>query len=154
MATMGLSLIFGVLKVVNVGHGAFIMVGAYVALILFQTLGIAPPLAVPVALILGMALGMLFYYTAIKKLLKGPELASLLATFSIGVILEEVCKQLFTSEARGYHWGLDKLDLGFTVLPLQQAHRFRRQYPGRPASLSVVSQDPGRHGHAQRRRGR
>lgn len=124
MATMGLSLIFGVLKVVNVGHGAFIMVGAYVALILFQTFGIAPPLAVPVALILGMALGMLFYYTSIKKLLKGPELASLLATFSIGVILEEVCKLLFTSEARGYHWDLDKLDLGFTVLPYSKLIAF------------------------------
>ena len=36
MATMGLSLIFGVLKIVNVGHGAFIMVGAFVALWLFN----------------------------------------------------------------------------------------------------------------------
>ena len=117
MATMGLSLIFGVLKVVNVGHGAFIMVGAYVALTLFQTFGVAPPLAVPAAMVIGMALGMAFYFSAIRKLLKGPELASLLATFSCGVILEEVCKQLFTSEARGYNWELGKLDLGFTVLP-------------------------------------
>ena len=37
MATMGLSLIFGVLKVVNVGHGAFIMVGAFVTLFLFSS---------------------------------------------------------------------------------------------------------------------
>ena len=49
MATMGLSLIFGVLKVVNVGHGAFIMVGAFITLFLFNTLGINPILAVPVA---------------------------------------------------------------------------------------------------------
>ena len=117
MATMGLSLIFGVLKVVNVGHGAFIMVGAFVALIMFQALGIAPIFAIPVALILGMAIGMAIYYSAMKRLLQGPELASLLATFSFGVILEEVVKQLFTSEARGYNWDLGKLDLGFTVLP-------------------------------------
>ena len=117
MATMGLSLIFGVLKVVNVGHGAFVMVGAFVALLMFQGFGIAPIFAIPVALALGMLLGLFFYYAAVKRLLQGPELASLLATFSFGVILEEVVKQIFTSEARGYNWGLGKLDLGFTVLP-------------------------------------
>lgn len=117
MATMGLSLIFGVLKVVNVGHGAFMMVGAYVALIMFQSFGLAPLLAIPVALGLGMALGLLFYYLAVKRLLKGPELASLLATFSFGVILEETVKQIFGSEARGYNWALGKIDLNYTVLP-------------------------------------
>lgn len=124
MATMGLSLIFGVLKVVNVGHGAFVMVGAYVALLMFQGLGIAPILAIPVALVLGMLLGLFFYYAAVKRLLLGPELASLLATFSFGVILEEVVKQIFTSEARGYNWGLGKFDLGFTVLPYSKLLAF------------------------------
>lgn len=124
MATMGLSLIFGVLKVVNVGHGAFVMVGAFVALLLFQGFGIAPIFAIPVALGLGMLLGLFFYYAAVKRLLRGPELASLLATFSFGVILEEVVKQIFTSEARGYNWGLGKLDLGFTVLPYSKLLAF------------------------------
>lgn len=182
MATMGLSLIFGVLQVVNVGHGAFIMVGAFTALVLFQGMGIPPVIAIPVALVIGMLLGMIFYYGAVKPLVspsgsgikrpvrkeigtagvvfvavmtlmtvlnavtglnkafsifvaiilmyafllyiyggrrqeKAPELATLLVTFAFGVILEEVAKQLFTSEARGYNWDLGKLDLGFTVLP-------------------------------------
>lgn len=182
MATMGLSLIFGVLQVVNVGHGAFIMVGAFTALVMFQAMGIPPVIAIPVALLIGMLLGMIFYYGAVKPLVspsgagirrpgrrelgmavgiffavmvvmtvftataglnkaftifvaiitmyafllyiyggrrqeKAPELATLLVTFSFGVILEEVAKQLFTSEARGYNWDLGKLDLGFTVLP-------------------------------------
>ncbi len=117
MATMGLSLIFGVLKVVNVGHGAFVMVGAFIALLMFQVFAVPPLLAIPVALLFGMALGMVIYYSTMKRLLKGPELASLLATFSFGVILEEVAKQVFTSEARGYNWSIGKLDLGFTVLP-------------------------------------
>ena len=64
-----------------------------------------------------MVLGMIFYYTAIKSLLKGPELASLLATFSFGVILEEVVKFFFTSDYRGFSWNLGKIDMGFTVLP-------------------------------------
>ena len=61
MATMGLSLIFGVLRIVNVGHGAFIMVGAFVALWMFKSLGIIPLVAIPVAMVIGMALGFLFY---------------------------------------------------------------------------------------------
>jgi branched-chain amino acid transport system permease protein len=117
MATMGLSLIFGVLRVVNVGHGAFIMVGAFTSLVLFQHVHVAPVFAVPVALLIGMGLGMIFYYTAIRRLLKGPELSSLLATFSFGVILEELVKFLFTSDYRGFSWDLGKIDMGFTVLP-------------------------------------
>lgn len=68
MATMGLSLIFGVLQVVNVGHGAFIMVGAFTSLMMFQAMGVPPIFAIPVAFIIGMALGMLFYYGAVKPL--------------------------------------------------------------------------------------
>ena len=182
MATMGLSLIFGVLQVVNVGHGAFIMVGSFTALMMFQTMGIPPLFAIPVAMLIGMSLGMLFYYGSVKPLVspsgsgikkmspkvmgmagggfvgmlilmwigsgffdlniaiylflgiiyiygfllyiyggrrqeKAAELATLLVTFSLGVILEEVVKQMFTSEARGYNWNIGKLDIGITVLP-------------------------------------
>ena len=120
MATMGLSLIFGVLKVVNVGHGACIMVGAYTALVMFKQFGLSPLFAVPVAMIIGMTLGLIFYYSAIRRLLKGPELATLLATFSFGVILEETIKQLFTSEVVGYNWDLPKFDIGITVLSLSK----------------------------------
>ncbi len=117
MATRGLSLIFGVLKVVHVGHGAFIMVGAFTALVVFQHLQLPPLAAIPAALALGMFLGMFFYHAAIRRLQKGPELASLLATFAFGVILEEVAKLIFTADFQGFNWELGKLDLGFTVLP-------------------------------------
>jgi branched-chain amino acid transport system permease protein len=122
MATMGLSLIFGVLKVVNVGHGAFIMVGAFITLWLFNVLGINPLIAVPVAFIVGMGLGLLFYYTIIQKLIKAPELATLLATFSIGILLEETIKFIFGSEFRGYNWVVGKINLGITVLPITKIY--------------------------------
>jgi len=122
MATMGLSLIFGVLQVVNVGHGAFIMVGAFVTYWLFTALGLNPIFAIPIAFLIGMALGLLFYYTAIKRLIKGPELASLLATFSIGVLLQEIVKLIFGSEFRGYNWVVGKIHLGITVLPMTKLY--------------------------------
>jgi branched-chain amino acid transport system permease protein len=122
MATMGLSLIFGVLRVVNVGHGAFIMVGAFIALTLFNSLGLIPVLAIPVALIIGLALGFLFYYTAIRRLIEAPELASLLATFAIGILLEEIIKLMFGSEFRGYNWAVGKINLSVTVLPMTKLY--------------------------------
>lgn len=122
MMTMGLSLIFGVLKVVNVGHGAFIMVGAFTSLYLFNGLGIVPILAIPVALIIGLALGFIFYYSAIRRLLNAPELATLLATFAMGVLLEETAKFIFGSEFRGYNWPVSKISLGVTVLPLTKLY--------------------------------
>jgi branched-chain amino acid transport system permease protein len=122
MATMGLSLIFGVLKVVNVGHGAFIMVGAFVTLWLFNALGINPVFAVPVAFSVGIGLGFIFYYTTMQRLIKAPELATLLATFSIGILLEELVKLIFGSEFRGFNWVVGKIDIGVTVLPMSKLY--------------------------------
>jgi len=122
MATMGLSLIFGVLKVVNVGHGAFIMVGAFITLWLFNALGINPILAIPVAFVIGMGLGFIFYYTTMQRLIKAPELATLLATFSIGILLEEFIKLIFGSEFRGYNWVVGKIDIGITVFPMTKLY--------------------------------
>jgi len=122
VATMGLSLIFGVLRVVNVGHGVFIMVGAYLALLLFNNFGIIPPLAIPLALLVGLALGFLFYHLIIRRLIKAPELASLLATFSIGLLLEEVINLVFGSEFRGFNCVTPKLDLSLTVIPLSKLY--------------------------------
>ncbi len=116
VATMGLALIFGVLRVVNVGHGALIMLGAFLTWGAFQATG-QPLAALPVALLAGTAIGFFFYHTAIRRLLKGPELASLLATFALGLLLEESVKHTVGAEARGFNWDLGSLDLGITVFP-------------------------------------
>jgi len=122
MATMGLSLIFGVLKVVNVGHGAFIMVGAFITLWIFNALGLNPIFSIPIAFAVGLGLGLIFYSLAIRKLLKAPELSTLLATFAIGILLEELVKLIFGSEFRGYNWVVGKINLGVTVLPVAKLY--------------------------------
>jgi branched-chain amino acid transport system permease protein len=124
LATMGLSLIFGVMNVVNVGHGQFMMVGAFVALTLFTALGISPVLSIPVALVLGMALGFFFFYTVMRRLIKAPELASLLATFAIGILLEEVAKLIFGADFKGYNWGVGKITLPITTIPMSKVYAF------------------------------
>lgn len=124
MATMGLSFIFGVLRVVNVGHGAFVMVGAFVAFWLFSAFGISPVLAVPVAMFLGLALGMVFFITVMRRLIGTPELTTLLATFAMGVLLEEVMKLIFGTEFRGYNWDVGALEMGVTLVPWPKVYAF------------------------------
>jgi len=124
LATMGLSLIFGVMNVVNVGHGAFMMVGAFITLTMFTALGISPVAAIPVALIIGMALGFLFFYTVMRRLIRAPELASLLATFAIGILLEEIAKLIFGADFWGYNWRVGKIRLPITTIPMSKVYAF------------------------------
>ena len=124
VATMGLSLIFGVLRVINVGHGSFIMVGAFITLAIVTALGIAPVVAVPAALVIGMALGFAFFYTVMRRLIRAPEFTTLIATFAMGILLEEIVKLIFGAEFRGYSWDAGKIDLGVTVMPMTKVYAF------------------------------
>ncbi len=122
LMTMGLSLIFGVLKVVNVGHGAFIMVGAFIAYWMFTLFGLPPLLSAILALIVGIALGFFFYYVVMKWLLEAPELSTLLATFAIGIFLAEVAKAVWGPDYRGYSWNVGSLNLGVTTIPMAKVY--------------------------------
>jgi branched-chain amino acid transport system permease protein len=119
LMTMGLSLIFGVLKIVNVGHGAFMMVGAYIAFWMFRLFGLSPILAIPVALGVGMALGYCFFQIVIRRLTAAAELTTLLATFAIGILLEESARFFFGPDYRGFSWNVGRLMLPpVAIIPL------------------------------------
>ena len=119
LMTMGLSLIFGVLKIVNVGHGAFMMVGAYIALLMFQRLHIPPLLSLFAALAVGMAMGYLFFQIVIRRLTAAAELTTLLATFAVGILLEESARAIWGPDYRGYSWNVGRLMLPpIAIIPL------------------------------------
>jgi branched-chain amino acid transport system permease protein len=119
LMTMGLSLIFGVLKIVNVGHGAFMMVGAYIAYWMFHLLGLAPIYSMFLALAVGMALGYAFFQIVIRRLTTAAELTTLLATFAIGILLEESARALWGPDYRGFSWNVGRLMLPpVAIIPL------------------------------------
>mgnify|MGYP001583373760 CR=1 FL=1 len=122
MMTIGLSLIFGVLRIVNVGHGAFVMIGAYIAFWCFTLLGISPLLSIPISVILGLSLGLVFFYAVIKRLREAPELTTLLATFAIGILLEEGAKFLWGPDYMGFNWEVGKLVLPVTTIPVSKVY--------------------------------
>lgn len=122
MMTMGLSLNFGVLRIVNVGHGAFIMVGAYIAFWLFTILDLSPILSIPLSIAVGMTMGFIFFYLIIRRLVGTNELTTLLATFAIGILLEEIAKFLWGPDFRGFNWDTGRLLLPVTVIPVSKVY--------------------------------
>ena len=111
LMTMGLSLIFGVLRIVNVGHGAFMMVGAYIAFWMFRLFDIPPIVSIPLALAVGMILGYIFFQVVIRRLITAAELTTLLATFAIGILLEESARFFWGPDYRGFSWNVGRLML-------------------------------------------
>jgi branched-chain amino acid transport system permease protein len=95
-----MGLILGIVHIVNLAHGEFMMVAAYVTYMLCIATGIDPFLAMlPVALVTAV-FGFVVYKLTIKQALKSPELNQLILTFGIGISLTQVANLIFTSQTR------------------------------------------------------
>ncbi len=100
MFAAGLSLIFGVMRLVNIAHGDLIVLAAYVALMVTQTLGLDPLtsllLVVPAMAIIGYALQRLL----LNRTLGDDLLPPLLVTFGLSIIIQNGLLELFTADSR------------------------------------------------------
>jgi urea transport system permease protein len=102
LAAIGLAITFGVMRVINMAHGEFIMIGAYTGYVvqLFisdytMSILVALPLAFLIATLAGVAMERL----VIRHLAKRP-LETLLATFGISIALQQIAKNIFGTQAR------------------------------------------------------
>ena len=87
LAAMGLSLIWGVMNVINLTHGATIALGMFGLYLLYTTLGTSPYLLLLPVIAGGLILGMIVYWVAIHWVLDRPMLMSLLSTFAINMMI-------------------------------------------------------------------
>jgi branched-chain amino acid transport system permease protein len=115
MFAAGLSLIFGVMRLVNIAHGDLIVLAAYLALVVTETLGINPlaslAFVVPAMALIGYALqrGLL------NRTLGDDLLPPLLVTFGLSVIIQNGLLELFTADSRRLRAGaieVDSIQLG------------------------------------------
>jgi branched-chain amino acid transport system permease protein len=104
MVALGLALIFGVMRVINIAHGPLLMLGSYVTFFLYSRLGMNPFLTVPVAMAVLFVVGMLLQRTLVFRVVDAPELSSLLLTFGISIALVNVAQNLFTSDLRAVEY--------------------------------------------------
>jgi len=83
----GLTLVWGMMNVVNFAHGDFVMLGMYVAFVVYTLLGGGPLLGAPLATLLLATLGIIVYFGLIRDVMKGPMLAQILGTFGLALLL-------------------------------------------------------------------
>jgi branched-chain amino acid transport system permease protein len=104
MVALGLALIFGVMRVINIAHGPLLMLGAYATFFLYSGLGLNPFLTVPLSMAAMFLLGVLLQRTLVFRVVDAPELSSLLLTFGISIALVNVAQLAFTSDLRAVEY--------------------------------------------------
>jgi branched-chain amino acid transport system permease protein len=83
----GLTLIWGMMNVVNFAHGDFVMLAMYVAFFAWTLLHAGPVVSVPLAAMLLFVLGVIVYLFLIRAVMRGPMLAQVLSTFGLALVL-------------------------------------------------------------------
>jgi len=119
LVALGLTIIFGLMDIVNFAHGEFLMVGMYTGLLTAQATGLDPLFTLPVAAAVGFLLGIACYFGFIKFLLKGPMIAQLLGTFGLMLFLRNLALMIFGSEDRAIHHGVlvgKSVEIGMGVI--------------------------------------
>ena len=104
LVALGLALIFGVMRVINIAHGPLLMLGAYTTYFLTTGLGLNPFLTLPVSMALMFLVGALLQRTLVFRVVDAPELSSLLLTFGISIALVNLAQLLFTSDLRAVEY--------------------------------------------------
>jgi branched-chain amino acid transport system permease protein len=99
---LGLNLVFGVMRIVNLAHGDVLMLGAFLAFWLFTLFDLNPIPAVPIAFAMFLAIGLPLYYLLVPRLLsaKDPEMLSFILFFGFSQVIEAITTIAFGTTER------------------------------------------------------
>lgn len=126
LVALGLTLIYGVLHIINFAHGAALMMALYGVYFLRQSLGIDPYLALPVMVLVMFAAGYLLQRGVIERASHGKDENILLVTLGISIVLENVALLAFRSDTRTIEtaYSLSTLSIGPAMLAVPKAVAF------------------------------
>jgi branched-chain amino acid transport system permease protein len=105
IAAYGMALVWGVMKIINIVQGEFVMLGGYVALA-FADAGFSPLWGVPTAAVILFAVGWTLYRLVIFRVVDRDLFISILATFGLSILLQQLANQVFTADVRTAESGL------------------------------------------------
>ncbi|MGB4825729.1 MAG: branched-chain amino acid ABC transporter permease [Paracoccaceae bacterium] len=114
---VGFSLVWGVLNVINMLHGSFVVLGGYIAFFLWSYLGLHPLLGLPIVGVLMFMLGYCLQYGVINKVIRAPVLTTLTLTFGLDMILYNLMTVYFTATPRRIRMDLGSIEVMGTFLP-------------------------------------
>lgn len=110
LAAFGMALVWGVLGIINIAQGEFVMLGGFVALTA-AGLGVPPLLTIPLAALALFVLGWGLYRLVIFRVVDRDLFVSLLATFGLSIILQQLSNEIFGADIRTLETGLGTLVL-------------------------------------------
>lgn len=119
LATIGFSMVWGVMGIINLAHGAYIMIGAYVAWLAFDRFGLDPFAAIPLAMAVLFVIGFIVQRFLLNPVLKTGLLLSLALTFGLNLILVDLFVLGFSSDLRSVRtsYASDAIEIGNVLIP-------------------------------------
>jgi branched-chain amino acid transport system permease protein len=117
---VGFSLVWGVLNIVNMLHGSFIVVGGYLAFFAWQSLGVHPLVSLAGIAALLFVLGWALQYGVINRVVAQPVLTTLILTFGLDMIVYNATTVAFTATPRRIALDLGSLELFGAALPIDR----------------------------------
>ena len=117
VAAMGMTLIWGVMNVINLSHNVLIAYSMFGVYLFFNNLGMNPYLAIILVAIMGLLLGILIYAIVVHRVIDAPQLSTLLATFSVSMIMTGIGTAAWSTSPRNVEFSLGSVSLGPITLP-------------------------------------
>lgn len=105
LAAYGMALVWGVMDVINVAQGELVMLGGYLVWYLFQ-LGISPLFGIPIAVVVMYFVGVALYRLVIFRIVDHDFFISILATFGLSILIQQLLNQVFGADVRSVSYDL------------------------------------------------
>jgi branched-subunit amino acid ABC-type transport system permease component len=99
LMTVGMTLIYGTLRTLNMAHGSMVMIGGYVAWMVFDTLGLGPLVGILAAVLVAFAFGVVIQQVAVRPLIGRPgvdfEMTAFISTFAVTIVLSNLALEIY-----------------------------------------------------------
>ncbi len=117
VAAMGMTLIWGVMRVINLSHGPLIALGMFGTYFLFMGLGLNPYVGLLLIAVVGLVAGFVVYGVAVHRVINAPYLSSLLATFAVSMMIIGVGTATLSTSPFNVDFSLGSLAAGPLTIP-------------------------------------
>jgi len=119
LVALGFSLVWGIMNIINLAHGSFVMLGAYLTYVLFTSYHIDPFVSIPIAFVALFALGYLIQRFVINYVVRAPMLTTFLLTFGLSLLLINVALLVFHGDSKAVtpEYSGSNFAIGGVVIP-------------------------------------
>ena len=120
LTALGLTMIFGVMDVINFAHGVFLVVGMYTVWLVSESLGISPFVGIPIAALVLFVLGVVVHVLTVEPIIEAPQQNQLIATLGVLLIIQSAVEIVFTPDPQQVELSLGSVQVGGVFIPLGQ----------------------------------